>query len=157
MIRNKLETLLIENNSLMPFVFTRHSYWLHWHIHKPLRKKKTRMTCNYTVSIPNEEKVTWETRVGTIKDSHHAIGSWLYSHGGHCWSPGRRVSMHTCMCVILHMPFVLEQRLVCVKQATHNAPNWIYFVCFSFFFCCSLFFQVYSSALHVSGQREQAK
>lgn len=50
------------------------------------------------------------------------------------------------MCVILHMPFVLEQRSVCVKQATHNAPNWtIYFVCFCFpfvvvvfFFCSSL-------------------
>lgn len=45
------------------------------------------------------------------------------------------------MCVILHMPFVLEQRSVCVKQATHNAPNWtIYFVCFCFPFVVVFFF-----------------
>lgn len=141
MIRNKLETLLIENNSLMPFVFTRHSYWLQMTYSQAFKKKNTDDLSLHGLNSKVRKKRRWETRVGTIKDSHHAIGSWLYSQGGHRWSPGRRVSMHACMCVILHMPFVLEQRSVCVKQATHNAPNWtIYFVCFCFPFVAFFFF-----------------
>lgn len=50
---------------------------------------------------------------------------------------GLLVVVSACMhaCVILHMPFVLEQRSVCVKQATHNAPDWTYFCLFLFSFC----------------------
>lgn len=102
------------------------------------------MTCHYTVSIPNEEKMTWETRGGTIKDSHHAIGSWLYSHGGHCCSPGRRVSMHVHACVSSYIcPLCLSRdrcgwsRLPTMPQTGPILSNFV--SCWCFFFSSLVF------------------
>ena len=122
MIRNKLETSSVENNSLMRVLC---SHYIHigyrWRIHKPFikqkniddsslqslnqikskKKQKTKQTNSEKKKKKEHQRDTcWHDKV-----SHHAIVRWFYSQGGRHWSPQSCVGVHACMCVILHVPF----------------------------------------------------
>lgn len=116
MIRNKLETSSVENNSLMRVLCSLHSYWLQMTYSQAFWKQQiTQMSCRYIalkVKTGKEEKNPQnktasnikETRAGTIKFPIMQLELILFT-GRHCWSPRRCVSVHACMCVILHVPF----------------------------------------------------
>lgn len=116
MIRNKLETSSVENNSLMRVLCSLHSYWLQMTYSQAFwKQQKTPMSCRYIalkVKTGKEEKNPQnktasnikETRAGTIKFPIMQLELILFT-GRHRWSPRRCVSVHACMCVILHVPF----------------------------------------------------
>lgn len=136
MIRNKLETSSVENNSLMRVLCSLHSYWLQMTYSQAFwKQQKTPMSCRYIalkVKTGKEEKTPQnktasnikETRAGTIKFPIMQLELILFT-GRHRWSPRRCVSVHACMCVILHVPFCAWAEVcVCVRVCVISAYVW---------------------------------
>lgn len=100
-------------------MFTLHSNWKHdLFIYFLLEKQNNTQMAYYTAREGKTKSVSKNNnnkKKSQITSKRHVLAqlsfpsckfSWLYSQGGHHWSPQSCVGVHACMCVVSPCPFL---------------------------------------------------